>query len=116
MMKKITVLAALLLGLASHQVLAKVDAAEAGKLGKDLTPIGAEKAANKDGSIPAWTGGTPKAGAMSNVYPSDAKIDGEKAAFTITKANMDQYKDQLTEGHKYLLKTYDDYKMNVYPT
>ena len=116
MKKKITLLAAMLLGLASQQVLAKVDAAEAGKLGKDLTPVGAEKAGNKDGSIPAWTGGTPKAGPMSGVFPSDAKIDAEKSTLTITKANMDQYKDLLTEGHKYLLKTYDDYKMNVYPT
>ena len=27
------------------------------RLGKDLTPLGAEKAGNKDGSIPAYTGG-----------------------------------------------------------
>ena len=31
--------------------------AQAQALGKDLTPMGAERAANKDGSIPAWTGG-----------------------------------------------------------
>src|SRR4029077_20228203 len=30
---------------------------EAARLGQDLTPLGGEKAANADGSIPAWTGG-----------------------------------------------------------
>ena len=36
---------------------AKVDAAQAARLGQDLTPFGAERAANTTGSIPAWTGG-----------------------------------------------------------
>jgi hypothetical protein len=33
---------------------------EAERLGKDLTPVGAEKAGNKDGSIPAWPGPGPR--------------------------------------------------------
>ncbi len=37
---------------ASSSVLAKITADEAARLGKDLTPIGAEKSANKDGSYP----------------------------------------------------------------
>jgi hypothetical protein len=36
---------------------AAVGADEAAKLKTELTPLGAEKAGNKDGSIPAWTGG-----------------------------------------------------------
>lgn len=40
---------------------AAVGAEEAAKLGKTLTPLGAEKAGNKDGSIPAWDGGLTKA-------------------------------------------------------
>lgn len=32
-------------------------AATADDLGKSLTPIGAERAGNADGTIPAWTGG-----------------------------------------------------------
>jgi hypothetical protein len=35
---------------------AKVSAEEAAKLGKELTDVGAVRAGNKDGSIPAWTG------------------------------------------------------------
>ena len=43
---------------------AALSAAEIARLGADLTPIGAEKAGNKDGTIPAWTGGlcAPPAG------------------------------------------------------
>jgi len=94
---------------------AKVGADEAGKLGKDLTPVGAEKAGNKDGTIPEWTP-SAKRGALKGEFPNDPKIDGDKPKFTITKANMAQYDAMLSAGHKYLLKTYDSYKMNVYPT
>ncbi|HXI68703.1 MAG TPA: hypothetical protein VNH41_12245, partial [Steroidobacteraceae bacterium] len=34
---------------------------EAARLGQDLTPLGGEKAANADGSIPAWSGGLKSA-------------------------------------------------------
>ena len=30
---------------------------EIARLGKDLTPVGAEMAGNAEGTIPAWTGG-----------------------------------------------------------
>jgi hypothetical protein len=36
---------------------AAVTAEEAAQLKTTLTPLGGEKAGNKDGSIPAWTGG-----------------------------------------------------------
>jgi hypothetical protein len=106
---------ALVLGLGAGAAFAKVTPEEAAKLGQGLTPIGAEKAGSKDGSIPAWTP-LPQSGSLKGAYPTNPEIDGEKAQFTITKANMDQYQDKLTEGYKYLLKTYDDYKMNVYPS
>jgi hypothetical protein len=51
MRKTIAVLALSLL--ASH-VMAAVSPEEAAKLGTTLTPVGAEKAGNADGSIPAW--------------------------------------------------------------
>jgi hypothetical protein len=34
---------------------------EAARLGAELTPMGAEKGANADGSIPEWTGGIKSA-------------------------------------------------------
>ncbi|HEY0973682.1 MAG TPA: DUF1329 domain-containing protein [Solimonas sp.] len=106
---------ALALTLMAGQAYAKVSPQEADKLGKDLTPTGAEKAANAAGTIPVWQPAA-KRGALSGEFPNDPKIDGDKPIFTITKANMGQYADKLSEGHKKLLSTYDSYKMNVYPS
>ena len=98
----------------SAPLFAKVSPEEAAKLGKELTPVGAEAKANADGSIPAWT--PAKQRGTLKEYASNPEIDGEKPVFTITGANAAQYAAKLTEGHKYLLKTYPTYKMNVYPS
>ena len=94
---------------------AKVSSQESDKLGRELTPVGAEKAANADGSIPAWSP-VGQSGPLSGVYPSNPAVDAEKPLFTITKANLAQYSGMLSEGHKYLLNRYPTYKMNVYPS
>ena len=96
---------------------AKATQAEADRLGVDLTPVGAEKAGNKDGTIPAWDGGltAPPAG----FKPGAGYVDpfaAEKPLFTITKANAEQYKDKLTAGELALLNKYANFKMPVYPT
>ena len=91
---------------------------EIAKLGTELTPLGAIKAGNADGTIPAWEGGikTPPADWKKGMHFVNPFAD-DKVLFTITSANMDQYADKLTEGQKALLKTYPDtYEMNVYPT
>jgi hypothetical protein len=97
--------------------MAKLTDAEVARLGADLTPMGAEKAGNKDGTIPAWTGGlcTPPAGWT----PAKGYVDpfgNDKPKFTITKANAAQYKDNLTPGTLALLNKYDNFKMPVYET
>ncbi|AXQ31838.1 DUF1329 domain-containing protein [Solimonas sp. K1W22B-7] len=107
--------AGLLLGVIGFPAAAKVSSAEAAKLGKELTPVGAEAAANKDGSVPAWTP-AGKRGPLKGAYPSNPEIDGEQPLYTITRDNMAQYADKLTEGHKKLLSSYDSYKMKVYPS
>ncbi|MEE9102368.1 MULTISPECIES: DUF1329 domain-containing protein [Pseudomonas] len=109
---------ALALSLLASQVMAAVSADEAAKLGTTLTPMGAEKAGNADGSIPAWTGGLPKnAGtADSKGFLSDP-FASEKPLFTITAQNMDQYKAKLTPGQQAMFKRYPDtYKMQVFPS
>ena len=94
--------------------LAGVSAEEAARLSKDLTPIGAERAGNADGTIPAWTPAEPT-GALSGEFPSDPSLANEKPLFSITAANMSQYADKLTEGHRELLRRFpDSYKMQVY--
>jgi len=88
---------------------------DAARLGTDLTPFGAEKAGNKDGSIPAWTGGLSKAPAGWKAGRVDPFKD-DKPLFSIDGSNVDKYKDRLAEGEVALLKTYKGYRMDVYPT
>lgn len=91
---------------------AKVSPDEAAALGTSLTPIGAEKAGNAAGTIPAWDGGLPKKDYGRDGDPFSA----DKPVYTITNANLSQYEKWLTEGHKALFRTFPDYKMPVYPT
>lgn len=93
-----------------------VNAADFSRLGKDLTPMGAEKAGN-GGDIPAWDGGICKPVAGFNPAKGYTNpFASEKPLFTITAANMGQYKDKLAPGQMEMLKRYPTYKMNVYPT
>ncbi|HSW14596.1 MAG TPA: DUF1329 domain-containing protein [Solimonas sp.] len=106
---------ALLAGLlAVFPAQARVSPQEAARLGVELTPVGAEKAANKDGSIPAWTPGKQR-GNLSGEFYSDSVIDAEQPLQVITTANMSRFQDKLSEGHKKLLATHPTYKMMVYP-
>ncbi|WP_342619454.1 DUF1329 domain-containing protein [Rhodoferax sp. GW822-FHT02A01] len=108
--------AAVAMALAGH-AWAAVSADEAAKLKTTLTPMGAERAGNKDGSIPPWEGGFTKVPAS---YKSgDIRPDffaGEKPVLSINAKNMDQYADKLTEGVKGLMKKYPSYRIDVYPT
>ena len=92
-------------------------AADASRLGNDLTPLGGEKAGNADGTIPAWDGGltTAPAGYTPGMHHPDP-FAGDTVKFTITGANADQYADKLSAGHLALLKAYPDYTMPVYAT
>jgi hypothetical protein len=88
------------------------------RLGQDLTPVGAERAGNADGSIPAWEGGLTQAPA--GWTPQQGYVDpfpGDKPLFTITAANAAQYESRLTKGQLALLKKHPQgFRMNVYPT
>ena len=95
---------------------AKVTAEKAKELdGPKLTCMGAEKAGTPSG-VAEWTG------KYNGTWPGQTKPHGyepgpykdEKPLFTITKANMAQYADKLTEGQKALLNKYAEYKMIVY--
>jgi len=117
--KKITtLLSAATLMLASFNAFSEVTAEQAARLKTDLTPFGAEKSGNDDGSIPAWTGGFTKTieGQVSGGERLDPFKD-EKPLYTITANNVDQYADKLSDGVKALIKKYPDtYHLNVYPT
>lgn len=116
MIKPISVLlaATLFAGVA----VAAVSAEEAAALKSTLTPVGAEKAGNKDGTIPPWTGGLTSATAgFKNGGRRPDPFAADKPLYSITAQNMAQYADRLTDGTKAMLVKYPDtYRVDVYPT
>ena len=113
------VAAAIALALSAGSALAAVAPAEVAKLGASLTPFGAEKAGNAAGTIPKWTGGitqVPAAYKAAGQHHPDPFAD-DKPLFTITKANLEQYKANLTPGQIAMFDTYpSSYQMPVYQT
>ena len=110
-------IAALTLSLTAGVAMAEVPSSVAKRLGKDLTPMGSERAGSKSG-VAKWSGKRIssksllrgyKGGALPNPYARDRK------KYTITAANASRYGRQLTTGHKAMLATYPKtYKLNVY--
>jgi hypothetical protein len=106
--------------LVSGGALAAVSPEEAARLGKDLTPMGAEMAGNADGSIPPWNpdGVTPPANFVAG---SDNYVDphaDEEPLYTIDASNWQEYKDLLTEGTQGMFEKLgaDGFRIDVYPT
>ncbi|CAM2791011.1 hypothetical protein PAT01_04170 [Pseudoalteromonas atlantica] len=119
MIKKPTLIATALCSMfLSSAAMAKMSAEELARLGQDLTPFGAEKAANADGSIPAWNGGITSA--PEGYEPGMHHLDpysADKVLFTIDKTNLDKYKANLSPGQIALFEAYPDtFKMPVYET
>ncbi|MCU9950380.1 DUF1329 domain-containing protein [Pseudomonas sp. PDM13] len=120
MLKKYSLLlAAIVLAGSATDALAAVSAEQAATLKSTLTPLGAERAGNAAGTIPEWTGGITQAPAgykgsgQHHVDPFAA----DQPLFTITKANLEQYKANLTDGEIALFNAYpDSFQMPVYPT
>ena len=97
---------------------AAVTQEEAKQLGTTLTPVGAEKAGNTEGTIPEWTGGltTIPAGYQKG---SNKRVDpfaDEKPRLVITGKDIAAHSDKLTEGTKELLKRHPTMRVDVYPT
>ena len=116
-MFKIRLMRLAALALLSPMALAAAAAPDYSRLGKDLTPIGAERAGNADGTIPAWDGGLtkPPAGwtqAQGYIDP----FPNDKVLLTITGANVAQYESRLTAGQVALLKKFPEYRIKVYQT
>ncbi len=105
------------LSLLATSVMAAVPAGEAAKLGNTLTPMGAEKAGNADGSIGPWQPLSKTAGSVDGKGFLADPYGTEQPLFTITAQNADQYKDKLSPGQMAMLKRYPDtYKLPVYKT
>lgn len=99
---------------------AKVGADQAKKLGisgTDLTPMGAERAGNADGSIPTWDGGItqPPAGYKVGMHHPDP-FSSDKPLMTITAKNYKEQGAKVSPGQVAMFEKYPDWKMIVYPT
>jgi len=113
---KQVLLAAFLLA-AANCTTAPAGAQTAADLGHSLTPMGAIKAGNADGTIPAWTGGltSPMPGYVAGGTRPDP-FASEKPLFSITAQNVDRYASKLAEGTVAMIKTLPGYHVDVYPT
>jgi hypothetical protein len=102
---------------ASLPALAAVTAEEAARLKSTLTPVGAEKAGNKAGTIPAWDGGLSKApAAYRNGDTRPDPFAADKPLLSISAKNMAEHADKLTDGVQALMKKHPDFHIDVYPT
>jgi hypothetical protein len=113
-----TLLAASLIMAIGAQAQAAVSTQEAARLGSSLTLVGAEKAANADGSIPAYAGGltTPPASFKAGDSMRPDPFASEKPLLVIDGKNVDQYKSMLSATTVELAKRFPTYHVDVYPT
>jgi len=103
--------------LTAGSALAAVSADEAKQIGTSLTAVGAEKAGNKDGTIPEYTGGIKApAGFQPGTTVRPDPFADEKPRLVITGKDASAQGDKLTEGTKELLKRYPTMRVDVYPT
>ena len=87
--------------------------------GADLTPVGAERGGNKDGTIPAWEGklDVPVGGWSWGKFRGDYwRHKSEKPLFSIDASNVEKYKDKLSPGQVQLIRQTKGYRMDVYPS
>jgi hypothetical protein len=95
---------------------ALVSGQEAAELKSRLTPVGAERAGNADGTIPAWTGGVTSAPGYVSGAPRADVFAADKPLFSITARNFHEYEDKLPEGAKALFAKQPGYRMDIYPS
>ena len=118
MNRKVLLLASAVAVMLTGSAWAKSSPDQVARLGKDLTPMGSERAGTPDGMVPAWDGGlsAPPAGVKFDPKKENPPnpFTGDAVKFTVTGANAGQYDQYLTDGYKALLKKYSSYKMKVY--
>lgn len=93
-------------------------AEEVKRLGTTLTPWGAEKSGNKDGTIPEYTGGVknpPKVDYKTGILPNPYADD--KVLFWIDANNLDKYADKVSPGVQAMIKkSPKTMRLAIYPT
>jgi len=106
----------LLLAACASQAQARVDDTQAMRLGQDLTPLGAERAGNAAGTIPAWTGGVqPPAGYEKGMHHPDPYA-GDAVLYKVDQSNVGQYAALLPDGMRALIEREPGFYLRVFPT
>ena len=108
----------MLLALVAQPARGGVSEAEAARLDAELTPMGAERAANREGTIPEWTGGitAPPADYRPGAHHPDP-YPGDRILYTVTAADLDTRGQLLCEGQKALLRAHpESWRLPVYPS
>ena len=87
-------------------------------MAEDLTPEGGDRAASKDGAVPAYAGkqSAEPGWEWGKVRGDFWKHKNEKPLYSIDASNVDKYAAQLTPGQIQLVKQKKGYRMDVYPS
>jgi hypothetical protein len=97
---------------------AGVSEQEAARLDADLTPMGAERAGNAAGTIPAWTGGIaqpPPDYRPGRWHPDPYASD--EVRLTVDATNLEEHREHLSDGQRALIRAHPEtWRMNVYPS
>jgi hypothetical protein len=107
--------ASLAAGVVAPSAQAQAAAPDASLLKTTLTPFGAERAGNADGSIPPWTGGIVSPPLPPNQPVQVMMFNDDKPIYTINAGNMAQYASLLTEGTADLITKFG-FRMEVHKT
>ena len=82
-----------------------------------LTPFGAVKAGNADGTIPPWTGGGyPMPAGYQPGDPRPIPFANETPVVVITSANLSQHQDKMSLGLQGVFQKYPNFTVQVFPT
>lgn len=93
-------------------------AIDGAQISPHLTPSGAERTGNKEGTIPAWQPEKQDIPGWSygKLRQDYWKYKDDKPLYSIDASNVDKHADKLSPGQVALIKQTKGYRMDVYPT
>lgn len=95
---------------------AKVNAEQAQQLQQALTPVGAERAGNAEGTIPTWQAGQIEYPPIKPGMHHPNPFADDQPRLVINAANMSAHQSKLSAAHQLMLQRYPDFQLKVYPT
>ena len=106
----------LLLAVCASHAHARVDESQAVRLGQDLTPLGAERAGNAAGTIPAWTGGVQAPAEYTAGMHHPDPFAADPVLYRVDSSNVADYATLLPQGLRALLEKQPDFYLRVFPS